>query len=115
MIKPCTILFSFLLATSNTAFAQVYQSTDADGNPVFSDTPTPNGQEIQIPETNVGDAVEVPKPEPRPEPEPEPEVIVIVEEEPDYLAGEISGEKSDDNDKSDDNKRRRRPKISPHR
>ena len=104
MIKPCTILFSFLLATSNTAFAQVYQSTDADGNTVFGDTPTPNSQEIQIPETNVGDAVEVPKPEPKPEPEPE----VIVEEEPDYLTGEISGKKRDDN-----NKRRRRPKPSP--
>ena len=105
MIKPCAILFSFLLATSNTAFAQVYQSTDADGNTVFGDTPTPNSQEIQIPETNVGDAVEVPKPEPKPEPEPE----VIVEEEPDYLTGEISGKKRDDN-----NKRRRRPKPSPY-
>ena len=57
MIKPCTLLFSFILATSNTAFAQVYQSTDADGNAVFSDTPTPGSQEIQIPETNLGDAV----------------------------------------------------------
>ena len=105
MIKPCTILFSFILATSNTAFAHVYQSTDADGNTVFSDTPTPGSQEIQIPETNLSDAVKVPEPILKPEPE------VIAEEVPEYLTGEISGKKRDDN--SDDNKRRRRPKISP--
>jgi hypothetical protein len=108
MIKPCTLLFSFILATSNTAFAQVYQSTDADGNIVFSDTPTPGSQEIQIPETNLSDAVKAPEPILKPEPEPE----VIVEEVPDYLTGEISGKKRDDN--SDNNKRRRRPKRSPH-
>jgi hypothetical protein len=104
MIKPCTILFSFILATSNTAFAQVYQSTDADGNIVFSDTPTPSSQEIQIPETNLSDAVKVPEPILKPEPEPE----VIAEEVPDYLTGEVSSKKRDDN------KRRRRPKPSPH-
>ena len=107
MIKPCTILFSFILATSNTAFAQVYQSIDADGNIVFSDTPTPSSQEIQIPETNLSDAVKVPKPILKTEPEPE----VIAEEVPDYLTGGISGKKRDDN--SDDNKRRRRPKTLP--
>jgi len=107
MIKPCTIFFSFLLATSNAAFAQVYQSTDADGNTVFSDTQTPNSQETQIPETNLSDAVKAPEPILKPVSEPEPEVIV--EEEPDYLTGEISGKKRDDN-----NKRRRRPKPSPH-
>ena len=93
----------------NTAFAQVYQSTDADGNIVFSDTPTPSSQEIQIPEPNLSDAVKVPEPILKPEPGPEPEVIA--EEVPEYLTGEISGKKRDDN--SDDNKRRRRPKISP--
>jgi len=103
MIKPCTILFSFILATSNTAFAHVYQSTDADGNTVFSDTPTPGSQEIQIPETNLSDAVKAPEPILKPEPEPE----VIVEEVPDYLTGEISGKKRKNN------KRRRRPKPSP--
>ena len=107
MIKPCTILFSFILATSNTAYAQVYQSTDADGNIVFSDTPTPSSQEIQIPETNLSDAVKVPEPILKPEPEPEPEPEVIAEEVPDYLTGEISGKKRDDN------KRRRRSKPSP--
>jgi len=106
MIKPGTILFSFLLATSNTALAQVYQSTDAEGNTVFSDTRTPNSQEIEIPETNVGDSVEVPEPKPKPEPEPEPEPEVSVAKEPDYLTGEISG---------NDNKRRRRPRKSPRR
>ena len=112
MIKPCTILFLFILTTSNTAFAQVYQSTDADGNIVFSDTPTPSSQEIQIPETNLSDAVKVPEPILKPEPEPEPEPEVIAEEVPDYLTGEISGKKRDDN--SNDNKRRRRPKTAPH-
>ena len=107
MIKPCTILFSFILATSNTAYAQVYQSIDADGNIVFSDTQTPSSQEIQIPETNLSDAVKVPEPILKPEPEPEPEPEVIAEEAPDYLTGEISGKKRDDN------KRRRRSKPSP--
>ena len=87
------------------ASARCYQSTDADGNIVFSDTPTPGSQEIQIPETNLGDAMKAPEPILKPEPEPESQVIV--EEVPDYLTGEISGKKRKNN------KRRRGAKRSP--
>jgi hypothetical protein len=47
-----------LLAGSPGAVGQVYEARDAEGNPVFSDTPSPQGQEIVVPETNVSDPVQ---------------------------------------------------------
>ncbi len=74
MSRPRSLLILLLLGSSYTAFAQVYQSTDEEGNASFSDTPSVGSTEIEIPETNVGDAVKVPEPDPAPAPK------VVVEE-----------------------------------
>jgi len=76
-----------LLGFSLAAHAQVYQSTDADGNVTFSDQPTPESEEVVVPETNVGDSVDVPPPAPEPVVEPEPEIKI--EELPSELQGEL--------------------------
>ena len=69
--------------------AQVYESTDADGNVLFSDQPTPESEEVKIPETNVGDSIDVPPPVPDPVVEPKPEIAI--EELPPELEGELRG------------------------
>ena len=86
MSKPRSLLFALLLSLSSSTFAQVYQSTDEEGNTVFSDTPSAGSTEIKIPETNVGDAVKVPPPEP--EPAPVPEVTVEKSAPPDVVEGD---------------------------
>ena len=78
-----------LLGFSLAAHAQIYQSTDADGNVTFSDQPTPESKEVNVPDTNVGDSVDVPPPVPVPVVEPKPEVAV--EELPPELEGELRG------------------------
>ena len=71
------------------AHAQVYESTDADGNVLFSDQPTPESKEVKVPETNVGEASDVPPPAPDPVVEPKPEIAI--EESPPELEGELRG------------------------
>ncbi len=61
MIMLRTLLLSILLGLGFTTFAQVYKSTNAEGKTVFSDTPTPDSQEVGIPKTNVGGSFEVPR------------------------------------------------------
>ena len=85
------IVAPLLLGFSLAAHAQVYQSTDADGNVTFSDQPTPESEEVVVPETNVGDSVDVPPPAPEPVVEPEPEIKI--EELPSELQGELQGVK----------------------
>jgi hypothetical protein len=84
MPKIVALLLPLLIGLSFTSHAQVYKSTDDDGNVVFSDTPADGGEEIQVPKANVADPVEAPAPAPsKPKPEvvveetPQPEVIVI--------------------------------------
>jgi hypothetical protein len=50
------ILLSVL---STTLAAQVYQTTDKDGNPVFSDKPSSGASEVEIQTTNTANSVEV--------------------------------------------------------
>ncbi len=97
------LVFSALLSMCLAAQAQVYQSTDEEGNVSFSDQPTQDSKEIVVPEPNVGDSVEVPPPAPEPEPE------IVVEEIPDVPEGELYIK--DNNDGS--SKRRKRPKQLP--
>jgi hypothetical protein len=85
MSKPRSLFFLLLLGSGCTAFAQVYQSTDEEGNTSFSDTPSTGSTEIEIPETNVGDAVKVPEPEP--EPAPAPKVVVEETAPPEAVEG----------------------------
>ena len=70
MIKFRVLLFPMLLSLSCTTFAQVYKSTDAEGNVTFSDTPSTDSEAVQVEETNLADPVEVPAnaaPAPAPE------------------------------------------------
>jgi hypothetical protein len=46
------------------ADAQIYKSKDADGNTVFTDVPTGDAEEVNLPNTNTADSVEVRSPEP---------------------------------------------------
>jgi hypothetical protein len=96
-----------LLGFSLAAHAQVYQSTDADGNVTFSDQPTPQGKEVKVPETNVGDSVDVPPPAPAPVVEPKPEIKI--EELPAELEGELQGVEIKSNKRR---RKRKQPKGS---
>ncbi len=90
MPKPRTLLLLLLLGSSCAAFAQVYESTDAEGNKSFSDTPSAGSQEIVIPETNTGDAVKVPEPKPEPAPVPEPKVVEEQVPPPEAVEGDYN-------------------------
>ena len=72
--KLSLIVLASLSTLCLNATAQVYRSTDTQGNVSFSDTPTPGSEAVNIGEPNLSDAVEVPPPssEPAPKPEPKP-------------------------------------------
>ena len=96
MFKFRLVLFPVILGLSCTALAQVYKSTDADGNVIFSDTPTTGSEEVEITAPNVGDPVEVPANVTAPEPEPEPKAVEAQKREPgDELVGEVYVEDDD--------------------
>jgi hypothetical protein len=99
MFELRTLFMLLLLGLSGNAIAQVYQSTDSEGNPSFSDTPSAGSEEIEVPETNVGDSVKVPEPSAEPEPVPKPEVV----EQPAPPTEAVEG----DNDNGGGNYRRR--------
>ena len=90
MFEFRTPLMLLLLGLSSNAIAQVYQSTDSEGNPSFSDAPSAGSEEIELPETNVGDSVKVPEPsaEPEPEPVPKPEVVEQQAPPPEAVEGD---------------------------
>lgn len=60
--KAFAIVLLFGLGSGT--MAEIYESHDAQGNPVFSDNPATGSTRIDIPHTNVGDAVKVSKPPP---------------------------------------------------
>lgn len=92
MSKIYAPLFALLMGWSCASHAQVYKSTDAEGNVIFSDKPIDGGEEIQVPDANVSDPVEVPAyvpPEPKPEVKeepPQPQVIVVEEDDSEGLS-----------------------------
>ena len=98
MPKVHALLLSLLMGFSCASYAQIYKSIDADGNVVFSDTPpVTGGEEIQVPEANVADPVEVPvnaSPESVPESAPAP-ASEVTEEQP---QPEVSTSDGDDDD-----------------
>ena len=47
-----------IVAWSGISQAEIYQSKDAEGNPVFTDTPTEGAQKVDLPQENIADAVE---------------------------------------------------------
>ena len=97
------LIFPVLLSISLMAQAQVYQSTDEEGNVSFSDQPTPDSKEIVVPETNVGDSVDVPPPAPEPEPE------IVEDDIPQAPQGELIVREKDN-----DGRRRWRPRPEPY-
>ena len=72
MIKFRVLLFPVFLCLSCTAFAQVYKSTDDEGNVTFSDTPTEGSKAVEVEKANVADPVKVPE---NTSPPPEPKVV----------------------------------------
>ena len=60
LLTKAGLLLVCLVAT---ATAQVYETTDKEGNPSFSDEPSPDATEIELQQTNT---VEPPSPQPAP-------------------------------------------------
>ena len=60
-IMPLTCFL--IMAFSWNVCAEVYESKDAQGNPVFTDMPTAGVEKVDLPTENIADAVKVP-PEP---------------------------------------------------
>lgn len=52
-----------ILLLSSAAFAEIYETTDEQGNTVFTDTPSREAEVVDLPEANIADSVE---PAPRP-------------------------------------------------
>jgi Domain of unknown function (DUF4124) len=71
-ILNCFLACLLGLALGGTASAQVYESKDAQGNPVFSDKPSAGAEVVKVPPTNsadpVADAPERPEPAAAPRP-----------------------------------------------
>jgi hypothetical protein len=66
-----TTVFSVLLGAS--AWAEIYETTDEEGNTVFSDVPTRESQLVDLPEANIADSVErPPQPATKSVPSPQP-------------------------------------------
>ena len=56
-------LFVLTLLASSIASAQVYRTTDSDGNVIFTDTPPPGGaEEVKLNPTNTTPATEIASP-----------------------------------------------------
>jgi hypothetical protein len=87
MFKFQLALFPLMLGLSYTALAQVYKSTDADGNVIYSDTPATDSEEVEITSPNISDPVEVPTDVTAPEPE--PKAVKAQQKKPE---GELAGE-----------------------
>ena len=48
------------MALSTAVRAEIYESKDSEGKPVFTDTPTAGAEKVVLPQENIADAVEVP-------------------------------------------------------
>lgn len=100
------LLPALLLTLGLPAMAQqVYRSTDAGGNVVFSDKPTPGSETITIDTPNIADPVRIPPASatPAPAPAPKPEPVIEAVPAPD-------GEITPDNRKGKKKKRKKRRK-----
>lgn len=63
-ITPLACIFAVVLGTA--AQAEIYESVDAEGNPIFTDTPVAGAEEVKLQQENIADAVKV-SPQPAPE------------------------------------------------
>lgn len=78
------LISGLCLSTLSVMAQQVYRSTDAQGNVVFSDTPAEGSEAVNIDTPNIADSVETPPPssEPKLEPAAEPEPTVTKKQKP---------------------------------
>ena len=53
----------FFLVLASSVQAEIYETVDDEGNPVFSDKPSPGAKEVELPAENIADA---PPPSKRP-------------------------------------------------
>jgi hypothetical protein len=92
-----------VLGLSGSALAEIYETKDADGNPVFTDTPTGSADKVNLPETNVADAMKE-RPHPAPETTAKPkanagqtaqpgDVVVIHDNRNEHLQQELAEER----------------------
>jgi hypothetical protein len=49
-----------VMAMSGVVRAEVYESKDAEGSPVFTDTPAAGAEKVDLPQENIADAVKMP-------------------------------------------------------
>ena len=59
-IRSLLMIGTIAVAGSGVAWAEIYETRDAEGNPVFTDSPTPDSKVVDLPEANVADSVNVP-------------------------------------------------------
>jgi hypothetical protein len=55
-----SLAFILAMALSTVVQAEIYESKDSEGKPVFTDTPTAGAEKVVLPQENIADAVEVP-------------------------------------------------------
>ena len=55
------LCFVFFLSLNGTTLGQIYESTDSEGVPTFSDQPSTDSHEIEVQEINVGDPLVIPE------------------------------------------------------
>lgn len=108
MFKFRLALFPLMLGLSCAAWAQVYKSTDADGNVIYSDTPGTDSMEVEVTKPNIADPVEVPANVVAPEPKP---AEVQKQKLKDELVGEVYVE--DDDGRKRLRELRPRPRTGP--
>ena len=59
MIYSIKYMVAILAVTlGGIAQAEIYESKDAEGNVVFTDSPAPGAEEVDLPQTNIADHVE---------------------------------------------------------
>jgi hypothetical protein len=109
-ISRSLLVAAVTLVLSGPTLAQVYKSKDAEGNAVYSDTPSPGAKQMDIQEPNVAESIDVPEPAPAPAPE---VITEKVEEERDAPADlqrvvVINDDEKDGRERVDD-----RPTIQP--
>lgn len=97
-----------MLGLSCAAWAQVYKSTDADGNVIYSDTPGTDSMEVEVTKPNIADPVEVPANVVAPEPKP---AEAQKQKPKDELVGEVYVE--DDDGRKRLRELRPRPRTGP--
>ena len=110
MLKFRLVIFSVMLSLSCVAPAQVYKSTDADGNVIFSDTPDADSEQVEITSPNVAKPVEVPANGKPSEPESKPKAVKAQKPKP---ADELVGEVYVEDDDGDKHLRELRPRARP--